>query len=132
MSVVFACIAPHGAEAIPKLAGSMLEAFSATRESMMKLADTLKRTGPDCIVLATPHNLRLEKTIGVVTTEFSEGVLEENRRKVRLRCKCDRQLSKGILENAEKMRLPVVGANYGANEGSASCMPMDLRWARIT
>jgi aromatic ring-opening dioxygenase LigB subunit len=125
MSIVFACIAPHGAEAIPKLAGNMLEAFAVTRGSMMKLAALLRKTRPDSIVLATPHNLRLEGTIGVVTTEFSEGVLEESRKRVRLRCKCDRNLSAGIVRNAKKAGLPVVGANYGANEGPASCMPMD-------
>lgn len=125
MSIVFACIAPHGAEEIPKLAGPMFEAFAITRESMMKLAAMLNKTQPDSIVLATPHNLRLEKTIGVVTTEFAEGVLEENRKKVRLRCECDRQLSRDILDKAKKARVSVVGANYGSNEGPASCMPMD-------
>ncbi len=125
MSIVFACVAPHGAEAIPKLAGPMFEAFAITRESMMKLAAMLTKTQPDSIVLATPHNLRLEETIGVVTTEFAQGVLEENRKRVRLRCKCDRQLSRNILKNAKKANLPVVGANYGSNDGPASCLPMD-------
>jgi aromatic ring-opening dioxygenase LigB subunit len=103
----------------------MLEAFAVTRESMMKLAALLRKTRPDSIVLATPHNLRLEGTIGVVTTEFSEGVLEESKKRVKLHCKCDRNLSVAILRNAKKTGLPVVGANYGASEGPASCMPMD-------
>jgi aromatic ring-opening dioxygenase LigB subunit len=85
----------------------------------------LTKTQPNTIVLATPHNLRLEETIGVVTTEFAQGVLEENRKRVRLRCKCDRQLSRNILKNAKKANLPVVGANYGSNDGPASCLPMD-------
>ena len=125
MVVVFACIAPHGAEAIPQLAGKMLEAFSETNRSMQELARLLREQNPDTIVLATPHNLRLEGTIGVVTTEFTEGTLEANNNSVKLRSKCDRQLAKQILENAKKQTLPVVGANYGANEGEASCMPMD-------
>jgi len=125
MGVVFACIAPHGAEAIPQLAGNMLEAFSETNRSMQELARLLREQKPDTIVLATPHNLRLEGTIGVVTTEFTEGTLEANNNSIRLRCKCDRQLAKQILENARRQGLPVVGANYGANEGEASCMPMD-------
>jgi aromatic ring-opening dioxygenase LigB subunit len=125
MSVVFACIAPHGAEAIPELAGDMLEAFAETRRGMEQLAAEMKQDKPDTIVLATPHNLRLEGTIGVVTTEFTGGTLEANNNTVKLRCKCDRQLAKQILENAKKQGLPVVGANYGASEGEASCMPMD-------
>jgi len=125
MSVVFACIAPHGAEAIPELAGDMLEAFAETRRGMEQLAAEMKQDKPDTIVLATPHNLRLEGTIGVVTTEFTGGTLEANNNTVKLRCKCDRQLAKQISENAKKQGLPVVGANYGASEGEASCMPMD-------
>jgi aromatic ring-opening dioxygenase LigB subunit len=125
MSVVFACIAPHGAEAIPELAGDMLEAFAETRRGMEQLAAEMKQDKPDTIVLATPHNLRLEGTIGVVTTEFTGGTLEANNNTVKLRCKCDRQLAKQILENAKKQGVPVVGANYGASEGEASCMPMD-------
>ncbi len=125
MGIVFACIAPHGAEVIPKLAGDMLETFAPTRKGMITLGTLLRKTRPDTIVLATPHNLRLEETIGVVTTEFAEGVLEENKKRVRLRCKCDRQLSRSILRDAQEVQLPVVGANYGSNDGPASCMPMD-------
>jgi aromatic ring-opening dioxygenase LigB subunit len=125
MSVVFACIAPHGAEAIPELAGDMLEAFSETRRGMEEMAEQMKENKPDTIVLATPHNLRLEGTIGVVTTEFTMGTLEANDNTVRLHCKCDRQLARQILQNAKKLKLPVVGVNYGASEGEASCMPMD-------
>lgn len=125
MSVVFACIAPHGAEAIPELAGEMFEAFAETRRGMEQLAIEMKQNMPDTIVLATPHNLRLEGAIGVVTAEFTEGKLEANGGTVSLRCKCDRQLARQILEGAKKHGLPVVGVNYGASEGEASCMPMD-------
>lgn len=125
MGVVFACIAPHGSEVISELAGDMFEAFGETRRGMEELASEMKQKKPETIVLATPHNLRLEGTIGVVTTEFTGGTLEANNNTVKLRCKCDRQLAKQILENAKKQGLPVVGANYGASEGEASCMPMD-------
>jgi aromatic ring-opening dioxygenase LigB subunit len=125
MSVVFACIAPHGAETIPELAGDMLEAFAESRMSMEELGKEMRQKKPGTIVLATPHNLRLEGTIGVVTSEFTEGSLEANDKMVRLRCKCNRQMAKEMVENARKSGLPVVGANYGSNEGPASCMPMD-------
>ncbi len=125
MGVVLACIAPHGAEIIPELAGGMFEAFGETRTGMEELARAVKQKEPETIVLATPHNLRLEATIGVVTSEFTEGGLEANNGSVKLRCKCDRKLAKDVFENAKKLGLPVVGANYGTSEGEASCMPMD-------
>lgn len=125
MGVVFACVAPHGAEVIPGLAGDMVDAFAETRRGMEQLASLLQKQRPETIVLATPHNLRLEATIGVVTSEFTEGSLEANNKQVKLRCTCDLQLASAILKNAEKSSLPIVGANYGTSEGPASCMPMD-------
>jgi len=125
MTTVFACIVPHGAEIIPELAGNMVDAFAETRGSMAKLASLMKKLNAETIVLATPHNVRLDSKIGVVTAEFTEGSIEENSKSVELRCSCDRELAKSILEEARKSKLPIVGVNYGASEGSASCMPMD-------
>jgi aromatic ring-opening dioxygenase LigB subunit len=125
MGVVLACIAPHGAEVIPELAGNKLDAFAEARRSIEELARLSVTQEVDTVVLATPHNLRLESTIGVVTSEFTEGTLEANDKQVRLHCECDRQLAKEILAKAKGIGLRVVGANYGTSEGSASCMPMD-------
>ena len=125
MGIVFACVAPHGSETIRELAGNMFEAFSETRKGMEQCASLLKEKQPETIVVATPHGLRLQGMIGVVTSEFTDGTLEENNKKVALRCECDRQLAKGIFENARSLKLPVVAANYGTSEGPASCMPMD-------
>jgi aromatic ring-opening dioxygenase LigB subunit len=125
MGVVFACIAPHGAETISELAGDMFEAFSETREGMEKLGSLFKEREIATVVIATPHGLRLEATMGVVTSEFTEGCLEEKHAKVALRSQCDRQLAREIVQEAMKSGLPVVGANYGTSDGPASCMPMD-------
>jgi aromatic ring-opening dioxygenase LigB subunit len=125
MGLVFACIAPHGSEAIPQLGGDEYEAFSDTSRGMEELTRLLNKQGASTIVLATPHGLRLEAKIGVVTSEFTEGTLESSVGKAQLRCDCDRQLAKEILTNAKKSELPVVGANYGTSDGPASCMPMD-------
>ena len=125
MAIAYACIAPHGAEIIPKLAGQKAQAFRRTTAGMEKLAEQLEKNDPSTIVLATPHGLRLDNTIGVVTTEFSTGSLTSNRKSVTMRCSCDLELAHGILAEAKKLGLPVVGANFGASEGPASCMPMD-------
>src|SRR4030042_304118 len=125
VAVVFACIAPHGAEIIPKLAGNLVEALSQTRRSMEQIGETMKKQRVETICIATPHNLRLEATIGIITTDFSEGILEENNSQVRLRCQCDSQLARVILAETRSLGLPVVGVNYGTSEGPASCMPMD-------
>ena len=125
MGTVFASIVPHGAEIVPELAGDMFEAFAQTRRGMEQIAETLKKQRVETIIVATPHNLRLEETIGIVTSEFTEGILEENNGKVRLRCQCDCEFAKAILAKAKSSCLPIVGVNYGTSEGPASCMPMD-------
>lgn len=125
MGIVFACIAPHGDEIIPQLAGDKLEAFSKTRQGMERIANLIKKHKIDTIVIATPHNLRLKGNIGVIIAEFTEGSLETNNGSVRVRFQCNRPLAVEILRRVKKFRLPVVGVNYGTDEGSSSCMPMD-------
>ena len=125
MGIVYACIAPHGSEVIPQLAGSQLEAFGETRDGMETLARTMDKHGPETIVIATPHGLRLDRTIGVVTAQFSEGSLRAHGKSVKARFRCNRRLAGNIVEKARQAELPVVGANFGANEGPNSCMPMD-------
>jgi aromatic ring-opening dioxygenase LigB subunit len=125
MGIVYTCIAPHGAAVIPELAGKHLEAFAETRRGMERLAQAMDKHRPDTIVVATPHSVRLEHTIGVVTAEYSEGSLKTHAESVAVRFRCDRRLAHSILQKARQMRLPAIGVNYGASEGPNSCMPMD-------
>lgn len=125
MGIIFACIAPHGAESIPELGGSMLDAYFETRAAMQEIASLVDQQKPDTIIIATPHNLRLEAIIGIIATEYSAGILEENNGKVEMRLECDRQLAKELTQESHKRGLPTVTVNYGASEGPASCMPMD-------
>jgi aromatic ring-opening dioxygenase LigB subunit len=123
--LVYACIAPHGGEVIPVLAGEKLRLFEPTRSGMRKLATQFAEARPDTVVIATPHNLRMPKHLGVVLSEYSSGSVTENRRTVKLRSRCDLDLAVEIIEAAEKRGLPVVGANYGALEGPMSDLAMD-------
>jgi aromatic ring-opening dioxygenase LigB subunit len=123
--LVYACIAPHGGEIVPALAGKMKELFSPTRKGMRTLAAAMEDAKPDTIVLASPHNLRLHKHIGVVTAENSSGSTTEGRRVIRLRAKCDVEFAKKLAERGEAAGLPVVAANYGVFDGPLSDMAMD-------
>lgn len=125
LGIVFACIAPHGAEIIPQLAGDKLEAFNETRLGMKKMASLARKLKVDTLVVATPHNVRLWKKIGVVTTEFTEGKLETESGSIRARFSCNRDLAQEILRLSEKLKLPTTRVDYGTAEGSFSCMPMD-------
>jgi len=123
--LVYACIAPHGGETIPALAGDKLRLFAPTRRGMRILARQVKEARPDTIVIASPHNLRLPKHIGVVISEHSSGQVVEGKKIVRLRVDCDVEMGRAVIDEAEKRGLPVVGANYGAMEGPMSDLAMD-------
>jgi aromatic ring-opening dioxygenase LigB subunit len=125
MGIVYACIAPHGTEIIPKLAGTHLAAFGETRKGMARLAEAMERRKPDTLVVATPHSLRLDHAISVVTTEYSQGSLRAHGKLVKAHFQCDRPLALQILREAMQAGLPVIGANYGTSDGPSSCMPMD-------
>lgn len=125
MPLVYACIAPHGGEIVPSLAGKSLSLFSPTRKGMRVLAKAMKQASPHTMVVATPHNLRLQRHIGVVTSEYSSGRVAEGRREIRLRARCDIEFAGRVISRAEAKGLPVVSANYGALEGLMSDLAMD-------
>jgi len=123
--LVYACIAPHGGEVIPALSGKKSALYSPTTKGMRTLAVQMRGARPDTIVIASPHNLRLQKHIGVVISEYSSGKLTAGRRQVKLRARCDVELAKKIVAAAEGLALPVVAANFGALEGQMSDLAMD-------
>src|SRR6266849_10687152 len=127
MTLVYACIAPHGGEIIPELASkSMLRKFEETRAAMRALARRISEAHPQTIVIASPHNLRLLSNIAVVVSENSSGTLKgSSNQSVAVRARCDVDFGKIVVRQSEKARLPVVGANYGTAAGSSSDMQMD-------
>lgn len=127
MTLVYACIAPHGSEIIPELASKpMFRRFEETRVAMRVLARRISEAHPHTIVIASPHNLRLLSKIAVIISENSSGTLKgSSNRSVSLRARCDVNYGKTVVRQSEKAGLPVVGANYGSAGGSASDMQMD-------
>ena len=127
MPLEYACIMLHGRDIIPQLAARKTKhLFAKTRESVRKIARDIREVRPDTIVIASPHNLRLQDKIGIVTSENTTGQLNGPRgKKVNLSLKCDREFAQDLLQESTRKHLPVVGANYGTAEGPASDMPMD-------
>lgn len=127
MTLVYACVAPHGTETIRTITPKQKQqSFQVTEQGLRTLASHVIRSRPDTIVIATPHNLRLWKQICIVTSQNSSGKLTgENRKSVSLKVRCDVEFSRQLLMKASKRGLPVVGANYGSSEGEMSDMPMD-------
>jgi len=129
MPLVYACIAPHGSEAIEQLASkAAAKKFRKSRDGLRRLASDVGKARPDTIVIATPHNLRLQGKIAIVLSENSTGTLQaspRNKKTISLKAKCDVKFAKELLERSTRRHLPVVGAHYGTTEGTTSDMPMD-------
>lgn len=125
MPLVYACIVPHGGEIVPVLAGRKLKQFAPTRTGMRRVEAQMREARPESIIVASPHNLRLHKHIGVVLSENTSGRVSEGRRSVSMKAKCDVDLAWKIVEASEGAGLPVVGANYGTFEGPLSDLAMD-------
>lgn len=126
MTLVYACIAPHGSETINRITSKRTQSlFRKTQQGMNRLGSQITSSRPDTIVIATPHNLRILRHICVVTSENSSGKLAGENKSVRLKVKCDVKFSRQLMAEASRRGLPVVGANYGSAEGETSDMPMD-------
>jgi len=128
--VVFACIVPHGFEIVPEVArasgAGALDAFAPTRRAMEEIGRRIRRLAPETVVIATPHNLRLEGGFtAVVTSEFTGGTLARGEASVEASFPCDQTLAKDIVARASEARIPVVGANFGALSGPESRVAMD-------
>jgi aromatic ring-opening dioxygenase LigB subunit len=99
VSLVFACIAPHGdLDLAPRL-----------RESMDELGKRFAAAAPDVAVVVTPHSIHVEGHFAVITA----GKVGE--------WATDRELADVLLEAP----LPIVGVSYGGNDEETAEFPLD-------
>jgi aromatic ring-opening dioxygenase LigB subunit len=99
VSIVFACIAPHGdVDLAPELRGAMDE-----------LGRRCAAASPDVAVVVTPHSVHVDGHYGVVTA----GKVGE--------WETDRAAAAALLETP----LPILGVSYGGNDPATAEFPLD-------
>ena len=99
MSLVFACIAPHGdVDLAPEL-----------RPAMEELGRRFDAATPEVAVVVTPHSVHVEGHFAVVTAA-RVGEWET-----------DRELAQRLL----LVELPILGVSYGGNDPAQAEMPID-------
>ena len=125
MSLVYACIAPHGSSIIDELAGSEKEMFQPTRTAMEKLGQKMKSFNPDTIIVLTPHGLRVRENACIYISENCRGSLSDNGNTISVDLKCDTPLAEKILFLSKQKNIPIVGVNYGTASGEYSNIEMD-------
>ncbi|MGV3488121.1 MAG: extradiol ring-cleavage dioxygenase [Tuberibacillus sp.] len=123
--LVYACMTPHGGEIIPELAGPYMTRMAKTRESMKTLAQRMKDSDPDAIVVFTPHGIRIDGQISIVNSETVEGYEKENGRTYTMIREVERHLARLISEEASVDGVPNGLLNYGTSEGPLSKLPLD-------
>ena len=129
MPIVFAGIAPHGDEIVPELVKDIDEKCYQLKNAMEEFAKKLYEKQPEVIIIATPHNLRIDKHIGVIISSFLEGTVKTDYGAISILHFTDKIFAKQIYEKALQRELPIVAVNYGTSEGEASKMCLD--WGTI-
>ncbi|HEY3550434.1 MAG TPA: hypothetical protein VGK69_05215 [Gaiellaceae bacterium] len=99
MSLVFACIAPHGD----------MELDARLREAMEELGRRFDAAEPDVAVVVTPHNVHVDGHYAVVTA----GRVGE--------WETDPATAEALLASD----LPILGVSYGGNDPPTAEMPID-------
>jgi aromatic ring-opening dioxygenase LigB subunit len=99
MSIVFACIAPHGD----------VDLDPALRPAMEELGRRAGATKPEVALVVTPHSVHVEGHYAVVTS----GTVGEHA--------TDRATAEALLAGP----LPILGVSYGGNDPATAEFPID-------
>jgi aromatic ring-opening dioxygenase LigB subunit len=99
VSLVFACIAPHGD----------VDLDPALRAAMEELGRRAASVQPDVAVVVTPHSVHIDGHFAVLTS----GRVGE--------WETDREAAAALLEAP----LPIVGVSYGGNDPATAEFPLD-------
>src|SRR6267143_144113 len=127
MGLVFAAIAPHGGLAVAEACRpDEMRLARATRSGMEELGRAFAAAKPDAVVVATPHNVHISNSFGVVVAGRIAGNLGEDTPKpVALDVPGDSALAWLVLETLVAEDLPAVGVSFGSNDPFTAVAPMD-------
>src|SRR5450432_4059306 len=74
MSLVFACVTPHGG-IIPGLEGA--EQCAQTTAAMEEVGRRLEAARPETVVVVTPHGVRVDGALAISLSERAAGTVDE-------------------------------------------------------
>lgn len=124
--IVWACIAPHGGEVVPELAGDNLARMAVTRSGMEELGRRCLAAQPDTIVVYTPHGVHQEGAVTVSVTPYAEGELGgEDGSSISARFEVDTELARAISFHADSMGVPVAQGLFQPDGEVAEVFPLD-------
>ena len=128
--IVWACIAPHGGELIPELAGNELPRMAATRASMIELGTACRAHQPDTIVVFTPHGFVIEDHISLGITPYANGHLDgEGGARVSASFETDREFAYTLTEELGALDIPA--AHLAADDDGEVAEVLPLDWGAL-
>jgi aromatic ring-opening dioxygenase LigB subunit len=124
--IVFAAIAPHGGIAIAEACEPAEEQVAlATRRGLEQLGRRYDAARPEAVVVATPHNVHIPGSFGVVVAARVAGHLSGAPPSIALDVPSDTGLAWRILGELGAAGVPSVGISFGGNQPSTAVAPMD-------
>src|SRR5256885_5091909 len=126
VGIVFAAIAPHGGIAVAEACDPGEENVAlVTRRGMETLGRLFSKARPDAVVIATPHNVHISGSLGVVVAGRVAGRLSGAPPSVALDVPSDAELAWHILAAFNQAEIPSAGISFGGNEPLTAVAPMD-------
>ena len=121
--IVFGCVVPHGWNLIPELEED--GGAAQNRAELEQVGQRMAELGVEAIVLATPHNVRIDDAITLANVARGAGILYEGENTVEINVPVDGPLTDAIAEAARGRGLPVAMIGYAGNQRSESAIPLD-------
>lgn len=124
--LTWACIAPHGGDLIPQIAGDDLDTMAVTRAAMDRMGSECQAVAPDTIVVFTPHGICVESHICISVAEEAAGFLAgPGGETVYASFPLDQDLANAASDAASECHVPVVQAGYTADGNAMAVFPLD-------
>jgi aromatic ring-opening dioxygenase LigB subunit len=126
MGLVFAAIAPHGGLAIEEACSPEERGLAAaTRAGMNELAGEFAQADPQAVVIATPHNVHIPASMGVIVSGRVAGQLAGAPPSVALDMPTEITLAWLVLKHLLTAGVPASGISFGGNDPAEAVAPMD-------
>jgi aromatic ring-opening dioxygenase LigB subunit len=126
VGLVFAAIAPHGGLAIEEACTAEERDLAAvTRAGMLELGALFAAARPQAVVVATPHNVHLPASMGVVVSGRVAGRLAGAPPSIALDVPTEVTLAWLLLKALLTSGVPASGISFGGNDPAEAVAPMD-------
>lgn len=114
MSLVLGCVAPHPPVLVPEVGGEDAAMVASTAAAMKELAERVRASKPDVLVVISPHSTGFFDSIAVkVSPNLSGSFFVFGAWEVALDLQNDIELAGLVMEEAESAGIPVVGLTAG-------------------